>query len=228
MRKVYWFAARFARPRRDPNRRTRGATHPARHYSDCRISQPCPPLAGVAAKRTGVDSLIPGGPGHTVHTARTTKLNFDRAMLCRPYGTCDLGDAEVPTTEVVGYCLPSLRDLEHFAFLSAEGAVIYQPSLEGWVQVFLQIVRSEGPAHTDLRLHMSRAFSPSLVWDIRLPGPSGQAGMYCAFGAREDEVFSYLTTGMSRHMLPCPKGHAFQSSGLKLAGDQGANGALAG
>jgi len=34
------------------------------------------------------------------------------AMVCRPYGTCELRDAEAPTTEVVGNCLASLRDLE--------------------------------------------------------------------------------------------------------------------
>ncbi len=79
-------------------------------------------------------------------------------MVCRPYGTRDLGDEEVPTPEVVGYSLSSLRDVEPFAFLSAEGA-------------------------------------------------------------REDEVFSFLTTRMSRHMRQRPKGQAFQSSGLNLAGD---------
>ena len=42
--------------------------------------------------------------------ARTTILNLGGAILFRPYGTRGWRDAGVPTTEVVGYCISSLRD----------------------------------------------------------------------------------------------------------------------
>jgi len=90
------------------------------------------------------------------------------AMVCRPYGTCDLRDAEDPTTEVVGYCLSSLRDLEHFAFLSAEGANL-RPSPRhigppGWAGM-LSRLRRTGRQHGLLFHHVGES--------TKAPAPDG-------------------------------------------------------
>ncbi len=111
-------------PSRPPGGKDAGEA-PALQEQACR--------AGAAACRRANRRAATGGcPYNTMGLGNGQPCRRDYASrscvarggggFCRPYGTCDLRDAEAPTTEVVGYYLSSLRDLEPCAFLSANGA----------------------------------------------------------------------------------------------------------